>query len=262
MKRNWSQITVLSVSFLLIGPVVVGAENGQESQVNSTGNVQFKPSSETDPEGNSGPLRIESVSKIDFGVVTIKGDTTTYNAIYSEDLKEETSDELGVSVTNYLPLAIRTVDDRGSNIGWQLQISQTQQFTELAADGQSLKEKGSVLLGAEIKLSVADVLRPVDKLGETMLTRPTNLKQAVTINQSFQTLVSAEQNEGMGTWQTLVGEKVLQVWEGSQTDPNKLQPVENDHVQLTVPGETVKVKDGSYQAELTWILINTPETAS
>ncbi|MBE9388216.1 WxL domain-containing protein [Vagococcus salmoninarum] len=265
-KTKISGLGLLCVSTLaVISQPVLAVEIGQESQLKSTGNVQFKQDLVTDPEENNGPLRIESVTMIDFGIVGIKGDTATYNAIYSEDVKEEFLDESGtVLETNFLPLTVQTADDRGTNQGWQLQVTHSRQFTELGPDGQLSKADPAVLKGAEINLSVTSAQRPSDKQGETTETQPTGLKQKVNLNDQVQTVVNAQANEGMGTWQSLFGEKVSAVSNpGKDPEGNDvLIPVENEAVQLTIPGDTVKVKDVMYQGELTWILINSPETVS
>lgn len=261
--KKISTVGALAVIALsLVGPSVLAAEVGQESKVNSNGLVQFGQGRDTDPEGNDGPLRIEKVSHLNFGVVNIKGDTQTYNAIYQDDLKEETLDEHGAVVkTEYLPMMIRTADDRGSNNGWQLQVFQSREFSELAADGVTVKPSGSVLTGATINFNATKVERPIDKQAESSAVAPTLLHTNVVLNGTPQTLVSASDNQGMGTWQTLLGEKVsstTQTVNDKDGKPTQI-PVENDQVQLTVPGDVAKVKDALYQAELTWLLINTPE---
>lgn len=259
-------LSLLCVSSLaVICQPALAVENGQESQLKSTGNVQFQQDLVTDPEENNGPLRIESVTMIDFGIVGIKGDTATYNAIYSENIKEELLNDAGSLLeTNFLPLTVQTADDRGTNQGWQLQVTHSRQFTELGPDGRMSKADPAILKGAEINLSVTSVERPADKQGETTETRPSGLKQKVNLNDQVKTVVNAQVNEGMGTWQSLFGEKVSAVSSpGKDPEGNDVMiPVENEAVQLTIPGDTVKVKDVMYQGELTWILINSPETVS
>ncbi|MGO2265554.1 WxL domain-containing protein [Vagococcus salmoninarum] len=259
-------LSLLCVSTLaVICQPALAVENGQESQLKSTGNVQFQQDLVTDPEENNGPLRIESVTMIDFGIVGIKGDTATYNAIYSENIKEELLNDAGSLLeTNFLPLTVQTADDRGTNQGWQLQVTHSRQFTELGPDGRMSKADPAILKGAEINLSVTSVERPADKQGETTETRPSGLKQKVNLNDQVKTVVNAQVNEGMGTWQSLFGEKVSAVSSpGKDPEGNEVMiPVENEAVQLTIPGDTVKVKDVMYQGELTWILINSPETVS
>lgn len=253
---------VTTVGLSLVGSNVLAAEVGQESKVTSNGLVQFSQGRDTDPEGNDGPLRIEKVSPLNFGVVNIKGDTQTYNALYQDDVKEETLDDTGAVVkTEYLPMMIRTADDRGNNNGWQLQVFQSREFSELAADGVTVKPSGSVLSGATIKFNATKTERPIDKLSESTVVAPTGLRTNVVLNSVPKTLVSAEANEGMGTWNTLLGEKVSATTQTVNDKDGKpvVVPVENDQVQLTVPGDVAKVKDVLYQAELTWLLINTPE---
>lgn len=236
---------VASTGVALFSQTALAAETNQASELKSNGVIQFKQDRDPDPEGNSGPLRIESIAPINFGIQDISGDTKTYNSIYTEDVKEAGG--------QYLPLNIVTVDDRGTNEGWQLQVKETRPFSELDTDGTTVKPSGSVLTGSVITLKSASVERPLDKITEPITSRPGNATATTSVNSTgFQTLVSAEADQGMGTWQTLFGEKVA-----AATDAGKA--VENSAVTLTIPGDTAKVKDALYQAELTWILLSTPE---
>lgn len=61
------------------------------------------------------------------------------------------------------------------------------------------------------------------------------------------TVASAKENEGIGSWNTLFGET-------SDTVANN-----NSAVTLKIPGEIKKNKDVSYEAELTWTIVATPE---
>lgn len=239
-------LTILaSTGVALFSQTAFAAETNQASELKSNGVIQFKQDRDPDPEGNSGPLRIESIAPINFGIQDISGDTKTYNSIYTEDVQEAGG--------QYLPLNVVTVDDRGTNEGWQLQVKETRPFSELDTDGTTVKPNGSVLTGSVITLKSATVERPLDKITEPITSRPGNATATTAVNSTgFQTLVSADANQGMGTWQTLFGEKV-----DAATDAGKA--VENSAVTLTIPGDTAKVKDALYQAELTWILLSTPE---
>lgn len=237
-------LTILaSTGVALFSQTAFAAETNQASELKSNGVIQFKQDRDPDPEGNEGPLRIESIAPINFGIQDISGDTKTYNSIYTEEVGGQ-----------YLPLNVVTVDDRGTNEGWQLQVKETRPFSELDTDGTTVKPNGSVLTGSVITLKSATVERPLDKITEPITSRPGNATATTAVNSTgFQTLVSAEANQGMGTWQTLFGEKV----DEATTDTGKA--VENSAVTLTIPGDTAKVKDALYQAELTWILLSTPE---
>lgn len=236
-------LTILaSTGVALFSQTAFAVETNQASELKSNGVIQFKQDRDPDPEGNEGPLRIESIAPINFGIQDISGDTKTYNSIYTEEVGGQ-----------YLPLNVVTVDDRGTNEGWQLQVKETRPFSELDTDGTTVKPNGSVLTGSVITLKSATVERPLDKITEPITSRPGNATATTAVNSTgFQTLVSADANQGMGTWQTLFGEKV-----DAATDAGKA--VENSAVTLTIPGDTAKVKDALYQAELTWILLSTPE---
>ncbi|MGX7418180.1 WxL domain-containing protein [Carnobacterium gallinarum] len=237
---------VTGAGFTLLAPLACADEAGQASKVTSSGVVTFE-STPTDPNGNTGPLRIQSVSSIDFGSVGIKGDTMTYPARYSATEKEDHLGSDGAVIsTDYLPLNITTVDDRGSNAGWQLQVTQSRQFTELDASG-ALKPGGLELNGASIKLSADNAVRPEDKKTEPAVTVPTSFSTNVVVNNKMQPLVKANVGEGMGTWNSRMGSVVADA-----TD------AKNPNVELTIPGG-IQIVEASYQAELTWLLIDSPD---
>ncbi|MPQ23274.1 WxL domain-containing protein [Carnobacterium divergens] len=239
------KITLSLVGVFLFSSVFLGTTASAVEEVGkpvkSNGYVNFDYD---DEDATLGTLRINKVSKINFGTTPTKGDTVTINSIYSaEDEKDG----------EFLPLNVQTVDNRGNSAGWQLQVQQTRQFTQLDESNVPItdanKENGTLLDGAELTLTAT---KATDLSAEKEANRiaPSILKK-VTLSTAkdagFVTVASAKENEGIGSWNTLFGET-------SDTVANN-----NSAVTLKIPGEIKKNKDVSYEAELTWTIVATPE---
>ncbi|WP_413489091.1 WxL domain-containing protein [Carnobacterium divergens] len=239
------KITLSLVGVFLFSSVFLGTTASAVEEVGkpvkSNGYVNFDYD---DEDATLGTLRINKVSKINFGTTPTKGDTVTINSIYSaEDEKDG----------EFLPLNVQTVDNRGNSAGWQLQVQQTRQFTQLDESNVPItdanKENGTLLDGAELTLTAT---KATDLSAEKEANRiaPSIFKK-VTLSTAkdagFVTVASAKENEGIGSWNTLFGET-------SDTVANN-----NSAVTLKIPGEIKKNKDVSYEAELTWTIVATPE---
>ncbi|MFS7260941.1 WxL domain-containing protein [Carnobacterium divergens] len=239
------KITLSLVGVFLFSSVFLGTTASAVEEVGkpvkSNGYVNFDYD---DEDATLGTLRINKVSKINFGTTPTKGDTVTINSIYSaEDEKDG----------EFLPLNVQTVDNRGNSAGWQLQVQQTRQFTQLDESNVPItdanKENGTLLDGAELTLTAT---KATDLSAEKEANRiaPSIFKK-VTLSTAkdagFVTVSSAKENEGIGSWNTLFGET-------SDTVANN-----NSAVTLKIPGEIKKNKDVSYEAELTWTIVATPE---
>ncbi|MCO6019029.1 hypothetical protein CKN86_00355 [Carnobacterium divergens] len=239
------KITLSLVGVFLFSSVFLGTTASAVEEVGkpvkSNGYVNFDYD---DEDATLGTLRINKVSKINFGTTPTKGDTVTINSIYSaEDEKDG----------EFLPLNVQTVDNRGNSAGWQLQVQQTRQFTQLDESNVPItdanKENGTLLDGAELTLTAT---KATDLSAEKEANRiaPSIFKK-VTLSTAkdagFVTVASAKENEGIGSWNTLFGET-------SDTIANN-----NSAVTLKIPGEIKKNKDVSYEAELTWTIVATPE---
>lgn len=239
------KITLSLVGVFLFSSVFLGTTASAVEEVGkpvkSNGYVNFDYD---DEDATLGTLRINKVSKINFGTTPTKGDTVTINSIYSaEDEKDG----------EFLPLNVQTVDNRGNSAGWQLQVQQTRQFTQLDESNVPItdanKENGTLLDGAELTLTAT---KATDLSAEKEANRvaPSIFKK-VTLSTAkdagFVTVASAKENEGIGSWNTLFGET-------SDTVAN-----DNSAVTLKIPGEIKKNKDVSYEAELTWTIVATPE---
>ncbi|SBO16104.1 WxL domain-containing protein [Carnobacterium divergens] len=239
------KITLSLVGVFLFSSVFLGTTASAVEEVGkpvkSNGYVNFDYD---DEDATLGTLRINKVSKINFGTTPTKGDTVTINSIYSaEDEKDG----------EFLPLNVQTVDNRGNSAGWQLQVQQTRQFIQLDESNVPItdanKENGTLLDGAELTLTAT---KATDLSAEKEANRiaPSIFKK-VTLSTAkdagFVTVASAKENEGIGSWNTLFGET-------SDTVANN-----NSAVTLKIPGEIKKNKDVSYEAELTWTIVATPE---
>ncbi|MDT1940702.1 MULTISPECIES: WxL domain-containing protein [Carnobacterium] len=239
------KITLSLVGVFLFSSVFLGTTASAVEEVGkpvkSNGYVNFDYD---DEDATLGTLRINKVSKINFGTTPTKGDTVTINSIYSADDEKD---------GEFLPLNVQTVDNRGNSAGWQLQIQQTRQFTQLDESNVPItdanKENGTLLDGAELTLTAT---KATDLSAEKEANRiaPSIFKK-VTLSTAkdagFVTVASAKENEGIGSWNTLFGET-------SDTVANN-----NSAVTLKIPGEIKKNKDVSYEAELTWTIVATPE---
>lgn len=225
-------VALTLTSGFFVAPAALAAD------VPSKGYVDFK----NEDEQLGGSLRIDRVSAINFGTVGLKGDTAVYSAIY-------TADETGTPGT-FLPLNVQTTDNRGTNAGWQLQVKHSRQFSEIDAEG-NLVPDGSILTNSTLEFTSTSAvdnaaISEVGKLG------PSGFKSETVLNDSFKTVVNADEGEGVGSWKLLFGAV-------SDTASTESTPVHSDTVKLTVPGSTQKKENVNYEAELTWTLLATPE---
>lgn len=237
MKKTKISLTTITIlTSLCFAQKTLGVTiNPVGPDAKSKGTIQFEESEE---DKERGQLRINNVSAINFGTVKMSGDTTTYSAVYTE------ADKIG---DTYRPLRVRTVDNRGNNAGWQLQVAQTRQFTQLDENNDVVTspslENGQILGGSVLSLtsksSVLDSPDP-DRVA------PSGFK-TVNLTETAQTVVNADVDTGMGTWDHLFGEEVAD------------STVKNPNVQLTIPGKIKKNKNVKYEAELTWSVLATPE---
>lgn len=239
-KTMLSLIGTLLFSTVFLGTSALAVEEvGQPAKSNGYVNFDYD-----DEDATLGTLRINKVSKINFGTTPTKGDTVTINSVYSaEDEKNG----------KYLPLNVQTIDNRGNGAGWQLQVQQTRQFTQLDEANVPLtdanKLNGSLLEGAELALTATQatdlsIEQEVNRVAPSIFKKVT---LSTAEDAGFVTVTSAKENEGIGSWNTLFGE----ISDATAT--------ENNAVTLKIPGEIKKNKDVSYEAELTWTIVATPE---
>ena len=123
-----------------------------------------------DPTGNTGDLRIDYMSKIDFGKQTISGKTETYTAE-----KPALTTEVQVS------------DLRGTGAGWNLQVSYDTEKPGFTSEDKTLN-------GAELTLPVGTPETAEDNSSAAPAT------SKVVVNNDAQNIMSAAANTGLGTW--------------------------------------------------------------
>lgn len=185
-----------------------------------------KPIDPTKPEepnqGTSGPLSIDYASSFDFGTQKISVKNETYKA------KLQTFED-GETGPNY----VQITDKRGTATGWQLSVTQLDQF----------KAGKNELKGAELSL---EELGLNGIIGEDYAPHVT-LNQQALIPKAKTLVAQAKQNEGMGTWLLYFGKKI---------EGNKLDGM--DAISLFVPASAIKLKDVDYQTTLEWELTDAP----
>ncbi|WP_314062841.1 WxL domain-containing protein [uncultured Vagococcus sp.] len=183
------------------------------------------------------PLRIEKTPVIQFGKQTISGSTKTYKARYIDSEKETIN-----GVTEYLAPSVHIVDNRGTNEGWKLDAS----ITSFKANDLVKTELAGAVLALTPTRSV--------KIENEPAVIPTT-QEAVELGSSAKTIVTATTGFGVGKSNYFFGKN------SADTTPEVVGEtgnIGNDKVTLTVPGDSAKIQDATYVAELTWTLSNTP----
>lgn len=183
------------------------------------------------------PLKIEKTPVIQFGKQTISGSTKTYKARYIESEKETVG-----GVTEYLAPSIHIADNRGTTEGWKLEAS----ITPFKANDVTKTE----LVGAVLALTPTRSVKVENEpaaipAGQT----------AIELGASAKTIVTATSGLGIGKSNYFFGDNSADV---TPEVVGNTGNVGNDKVTLTVPGDSAKVQDATYLAELTWTLSNTP----
>ncbi|KRK46133.1 WxL domain-containing protein [Dellaglioa algida] len=184
------------------------------------------PTDPVDP-GTAGPLSIDYISNLDFGTDhKVSGTTATY---YAKPIAAKDKDGKDVKRSNYL----QVTDNRGTNAGWKLSVTQNKQFNNGTADldGAALKMTGQVFNSTNMDAT----------------TTPTALNSGVitpTIGQDVQ-VVAAAKGQGMGTWTDSFGTYV---------DGNENTDASMKAISLEVPGKTAKAVGTTYSTDLTWTL--------
>ncbi|EUJ23622.1 WxL domain-containing protein [Listeria grandensis] len=172
------------------------------------------------PAGTAGPLSIDYISNIHFGEQKISGN----NEVYSAQLDQIKVGEAGT--VKDIPNYVQITDNRGSNAGWHLTVKQDGQFINGASEltGAVLKFENPSLNSASESDSPVATGFSLDPAGTSS------------------DVMSAEENQGMGTWVEMFGADETEAAES---------------ITLSVPGKTSKVA-GKYEATLTWELTDTP----
>lgn len=123
-----------------------------------------------DPTGNTGDLRIDYISNIDFGTQTISGKTETYIAEKPASLTESQVSDL-----------------RGTGAGWHLQVNYDTEKPGFTSEDKTLS-------GAELTLPSGTAKSVADNKATPPVT------SEVVVNDAAQNIMTAAANTGLGTW--------------------------------------------------------------
>ncbi|GAK31228.1 hypothetical protein WOSG25_080600 [Weissella oryzae SG25] len=171
--------------------------------------------------GTSGPLSIDFASSLDFGSQKITSINQTYYAALTKG-KDSTGTEK--SVPNY----VQVTDNTGTSQGWSLKVTQVDDF----------KNGTKSLTGASLTFGSGNVLTATGSDAG----RPTTTANYTLVKGVEQSVTTAAQAAGQGTWVTRYGNDST---DGART------------VSLYVPGASMK-QTGAYTTTLRWTLAQTP----
>ncbi|MHC5251081.1 WxL domain-containing protein [Listeria kieliensis] len=242
MKKNTSlKVMVTSlVTVLGVSAVTIPAYAADGGETSSRASISFeKKSTGTKPENPNGgggtitpvdpepvvptvgPLSIDYISNIHFGSQKISGQDETYKA----ELDKVKDDMTGNEIT--VPHYVQVTDDRGSNAGWKLTVSQGGQFKHSISSKELAKASLSFASPKASSSTTAASKAPTVK---TFTLNP---------NGTAAEVMTASADKGMGTWLDVFGTNA------------------DTAISLMVPGDTAK-EEGKYQTTLTWTLADTP----
>ncbi|MGY3745646.1 WxL domain-containing protein [Vagococcus salmoninarum] len=254
MKKITLGLSTLLVSGAVLSATLVEAgETGAEYK--SNGSVFFEPNTDpvdpvdptdpeipvdpvdpTDPEGpnpgTDGPLSIDYASSLDFG----KNKITNKNEVYFANAQTFKGDHEGEFRGNYVQVS----DNRGTNAGWTLTVSQKGQFKNDAA------KEYKVLTGTSIKFT-----QP--KANSNMIESvkaPAVSEFELDPNGAASLVMAAAEGSGVGTWVDYFGTAEEMTVNGEVIQKNKA-------ITLSVPGSTPK-EAVEYRTTLVWTLTDTP----
>lgn len=223
------QTKVLLLSAALLLSVTSGVSISEAAEAKSDASITMVK--------DTNPLKIEKTPVIQFGKQTISGSTKTYKARYID------SEKITVGgVDEYLAPSVHIVDNRGTNAGWNLSAS----ISTFKANDVAQTE----LVGAVLALTPT---RSVKIENEPAVIPAT--QAAVELGATAKPIVTATPGLGVGKSNYFFGDN------SADTTPEVVGDtgnIGNDKVTLTVPGDSSKIQDATYLAELTWTLSDTP----
>lgn len=184
VKKIILTTVLLSTSFLM-GALTVNADDLSGKSTAKIGLTKQDPDhpvgpidpldpddnpSSNQPTGNTGDLRIDYISNIDFGTQMISGKTETYQATAPANMVEAQISDL-----------------RGTGAGWNLQVNYDPAQSGFSSADQTLK-------GAELTLPVGQTKTVADSQSAAPATNE------ITVNDDAQNIMSAVKDTGLGTW--------------------------------------------------------------
>lgn len=265
MKRRFimKNISKLLLSTMFLGalaasPVTTLAADG--GVYHSDGTVEFVPNTDptdpvdptdptnpvdptdpTDPDGpepgTNGPLSIDFASNLNFGKQKITSTDEVYHAAAQQFFNVD-QDGNQTGDAQYGPDYVQVTDNRGTESGWTLTVTQDAQFKS-ATDHE--------LDGASIKLKNANIQTV------SASAKPTIAADTVLIPGTASDVMVAAAGQGAGTylndWGTKAG--LTEVEEDGQ------KVHKTDSIELSVPGKSTKYAE-KYSTKLTWTLSDVP----
>ncbi|MGN4444741.1 WxL domain-containing protein [Bacillus cereus group sp. MYBK79-1] len=189
-------------------------------------NIEVETKDPNDPKdphepGTAGPLSIDYASNFQFETHKASGN----NEVYYASLDSVT--EKGASDKTEVPNYVQVTDNRGTNAGWKLSVTQNDQFK--TTDNKELT-------GAALTLKNGT---PNSAAGSDA---PTAAQDIALVPGQASDVLTAQEDQGMGTWVNTFGKSV--------EDAKK-------SVELSVPGKTKK-EQAQYTTSLTWELKDAP----
>lgn len=256
-------IAVLTTTILGVGTSAAFAKEANE--VTTEGQVQFRSSGagdgelevinpETGPDapdveidpivpGTTGPLSIVMAPKMDFGTQVISNQDQVYNMV-----AEMANLADGTGKVPYVSFA-QVQDLRGTNAGWKLHVS----LSDFESESQN-----NILTGAEIEF----VNSRIQYEGINAENAPESHSAGLKLipGGEARPVMTANQGKGAGASSVVWGNQqaLNQQFSSENFDPEE-DIIENDAIQLSVPGSTAKDAT-TYTATLTWELTTTPGT--
>ncbi|MCC2454350.1 WxL domain-containing protein [Bacillus cereus] len=240
-KKKLALVGIISLSALSAETPAFAADG---ATMNSKGFIQFeqntdmvdpvnptkpeevvKPRDSKDPkdpheDGTKGPLSIDYVSNFQFKTQKASGNNEVYYA--SLDRVKKKMDGSIIEVPNY----VQVTDNRGTNAGWKLTVTQNEQFK--TASNQELTGAALTLKNGTLNSASGN-------------DTPESVQNILLTPGVASDVVNAKVDQGMGTWTNAFG---------------KLEDAKKS-VELSVPGKTKKEK-AEYTTSLTWELKDAP----
>lgn len=208
--------------------------------------VPIDPTDPTNPPGpgTGGPLSIDFASSLAFGKQSISSKEETYYA-------HPQTFASGKTAENYA----QVTDTRGNFAGWTLLVATDSQFhldtVDPTVTDEGSAEVGDYLTGAQLVFSGGHVNT---EKGTDSSIYPEEVKTGMyNVSTAATVIVSADKNQGMGTWVYGLGKSTD--YDSTSTTGDAVAT--KSPITLCVPGATVK-KAGTYTTNLNWTLSDTP----
>lgn len=191
--------------------------------------------------GTPGPLSIDFASSLNFGIQKITSTDEEYLA-YSQPAKNAAGEVV------YKPNYVQVTDNRGTAAGWNLSVTQTEDFK--TTDDTA---KNKTLPGATISLNGATAVSAA-----TGTASPEVKDLVLTPGQATEVMTAAE-NAGEGTWisrfgnETDLADDTAALVEDENGEVVDGTINKNKQVKLAVPGKIAKSAT-EYKTDLVWTL--------